>query len=612
MTKKENKTVAVFFNQIKTLADEMAAAGKPLDNEDVISYVLSSLNDETYNGSVAAITALIKAEKFISLIDLYAQLLSYEARLEDQNSTGGSSVNSATRGGRGGYRGGRNGGCGYPDQRNYEQQRGYDQRSYDSRGGYDRGNDYRGNDRGNGGRGGYRQQNYGGGNQGPRPTCQVCGKEGHTALNCWKRFQKSYHGPEKTAGAAVGSYGVDTNWYSDSGATDHITSELDKLHVRDRYNGNELIHTASGSGEDFASNGVSTDFPVLARESEMIFPPYRSSLLCRNHCRDQRLGSMCLLAWVVDLLPLLATWRALVRGSENLELVPLPLHMHRILPGLVGDPLRLCPCLLLRPQDHLPHGKNVIDCKWVYKVKRKADGTIDRYKARLVAKGFKQHYGIDYEDTFSPVVKVATIRLVLALAVSRGCQLRQLDVKNVFVHGVLEEEVYMRQPPVYEEPGRVGHICKLQKALYGLKQAPRAWYSRLSTKLQSLGFSASKVDTSLFFYNKGGVTIFMLIYVDDIVVASSSEKVVDALLHDLGLDFALKDLGELHYFLGIEVKKRQQDIWAWNFDRKSIFTLRYHGSGLETLACHVALALADGLEFLIFGGSLWLQIVRVQ
>jgi histone deacetylase 1/2 len=111
----------------------------------------------------------------------------------------------------------------------------------------------------------------------------------------------------------------------------------------------------------------------------------------------------------------------------------------------------------------------------------------------------------------------------------------------------------MRQPPGYET--RLGYVCKLDKALYGLKQAPRAWYFRLSSKLQSLGFSASKADTSLFFYNKGGVTIFMLIYVDDIVVASSSEKAVDALLKDLGLAFALKDLGALHYFLGIEVKK---------------------------------------------------------
>ena len=128
------------------------------------------------------------------------------------------------------------------------------------------------------------------------------------------------------------------------------------------------------------------------------------------------------------------------------------------------------------------HGTNVIDCRWVYRIKRKADGSIDRYKARLVAKGFKQRYGIDYEDTFSPVVKIATIRLVLSVAVSRGWSLRQLDVKNAFLHGVLEEEVYMRQPPGYVDRHKPNYTCKLDKALYGLKQAPRAWYSRLSAQ----------------------------------------------------------------------------------------------------------------------------------
>jgi histone deacetylase 1/2 len=113
--------------------------------------------------------------------------------------------------------------------------------------------------------------------------------------------------------------------------------------------------------------------------------------------------------------------------------------------------------------------KNLIDCKWVYRIKKKADGSVDRYKDRLVAKGFKQRYGIDYEDTFSPVVKIATIRIVLSLSVSRGWSLRQLDVKNTFLHGVLEEEVYMKQPPGFENSHALHYFCKLDKALYGLK-----------------------------------------------------------------------------------------------------------------------------------------------
>jgi histone deacetylase 1/2 len=198
--------------------------------------------------------------------------------------------------------------------------------------------------------------------------------------------------------------------------------------------------------------------------------------------------------------------------------------------------------------------KNVIDCKWVYRIKKRADGTVDRYKARLVAKGYKQRYGIDYEDTFSPVVKAATIRIVLAVSVSRGWSLRQLDVKNAFLHGVLDEQVYMRQPPGFEDPRFPHYLCKLDKALYGLKQAPRAWFSRLSSKLHMLGFASSKADTSLFIYHKADITIFLLIYVDDIIVTSSSDKAITALLQDLISDFAIKDLGPLHYFLGIEVQ----------------------------------------------------------
>lgn len=129
---------------------------------------------------------------------------------------------------------------------------------------------------------------------------------------------------------------------------------------------------------------------------------------------------------------------------------------------------------VINTQMALATAQNIIDCKWVYKVKRKSDGSIDPYKARLVTKGFKQHYGIDYEDTFSPVVKAATIRLVLSIAMSQGWSLRQLDVQNAFLHGFLDEEVYMCQPPGHVDPRTPSFVCKLYKALYGLKQSPRA------------------------------------------------------------------------------------------------------------------------------------------
>jgi histone deacetylase 1/2 len=150
-------------------------------------------------------------------------------------------------------------------------------------------------------------------------------------------------------------------------------------------------------------------------------------------------------------------------------------------------------------------GKNIIDSRWVFNIKRKSAGSIERYKGRLVAKGYKQRYGIDYEDTFSPVVKIATVRLVLPIAMAKGWSLRQLDMQNAFLHGVLEEEVCMRQPPGFEDKSRPHFVCKLNKAIYRLKQAPRAWYFRLSTKLLDLGFRRSKSDTSLFIYSKKGL-----------------------------------------------------------------------------------------------------------
>ncbi|WVZ62530.1 hypothetical protein U9M48_012269 [Paspalum notatum var. saurae] len=199
-------------------------------------------------------------------------------------------------------------------------------------------------------------------------------------------------------------------------------------------------------------------------------------------------------------------------------------------------------------------GINLIDCRWIFKVKRKADGSVERYKARLVAKGFKQRFGIDYVDTYSPVVKPTTIRVILSLAVSHGWSMRQIDIQNAFLHGVLNEEVYMSQPPGYESNMvPADYVCKLNKALYGLKQAPRAWHSRLTDKLQCLGFVASQADASLFILKQRNITMYVLIYVDDIIIVSSSGNATDKLIHELTEEFAVKDLGRLDYFLGVEV-----------------------------------------------------------
>ncbi|GJU41593.1 ribonuclease H-like domain-containing protein [Tanacetum coccineum] len=199
----------------------------------------------------------------------------------------------------------------------------------------------------------------------------------------------------------------------------------------------------------------------------------------------------------------------------------------------------------------LPKGRKAIGSKWIYKIKFKSSSEIDKYKARLVAQGFGQKEGIDYEETFSPVVKMVTVRCLLNITVSMSWPVFQLDVNNAFLYGDLEEVVYIKPPKGYFPSDN--KVCRLKKSLYGLKQALRQWNAKLTSTLIENGFSQSKSDYSLYTKFDKGVFLALLVYVDDIIITGNSVSEIEKFKVFLKSKFMIKDLGKLKYFLRIEV-----------------------------------------------------------
>jgi hypothetical protein len=203
-----------------------------------------------------------------------------------------------------------------------------------------------------------------------------------------------------------------------------------------------------------------------------------------------------------------------------------------------------------------PPGANVVTGKWLFRHKLTSDGSLDRYKARWVLRGFTQRPGVDYDKTFNPVVKFAIVRTVLSLALSRDWAIHQLDVKNAFLQGTLTETVYCSQPTGFVDEARPDLVCRLNRSLYGLKQVSRSWYSRFASYLTSIGFVEAKSDTSLFIYRRGDDSVFLLLYVDDIVLTASTADLLQRTIVALQREFVMKDLGPLHHFLGITAERR--------------------------------------------------------
>ncbi len=197
----------------------------------------------------------------------------------------------------------------------------------------------------------------------------------------------------------------------------------------------------------------------------------------------------------------------------------------------------------------------------MYKVKHNADGSVSRYKTRLIAKGYAQIYGINYEETYSPIAKMTIVRAIITMTAAKGWSLHQMDVKNVFLHGDLQEEVYMEQPPGYVDQTHPNLVCRSKKALYGLKETPRAWSDKIGQYLVTSGFQTSNANFSLYVKKTDHGIVVIVIYVDDLIIIGNSDAYIFDLKKLLKQKFEMKDLGKLRYFLGIEVIQSPKGIW---------------------------------------------------
>ncbi|KAG7579132.1 Reverse transcriptase RNA-dependent DNA polymerase [Arabidopsis thaliana x Arabidopsis arenosa] len=206
-------------------------------------------------------------------------------------------------------------------------------------------------------------------------------------------------------------------------------------------------------------------------------------------------------------------------------------------------------CELVKRAD----GVKPIGLKWIYKIRRKANGSVNKYKERLVAKGYVQQHSIDFEEAFAPVARIKTIRLLIALVATKGWEMHYLDVKTAFLNEDLNEVVYISQPEGFINQGEENRVYKFHKALYGLRQAPRAWSVKLDHVLKKMSFKRSVKESSIYLKKTEKDILILAIYVDDLFVTGTTREVIDQFTKDMSREVEMSDIGKLTYYLDIEV-----------------------------------------------------------
>ena len=326
---------------------------------------------------------------------------------------------------------------------------------------------------------------------------------------------------------------------------------------QDQPSSSTMVHPPTQDDEqvhqqEACDQGGAQDDHVMEEEAQPAPPTQVRAMIQRDHPVDQILG---------DISKGVTTRSRLVNFCEHYSFVS------SIEPFRVEEAL-LDPDWVLAMQEELNNFKrnevwtlvprpkqNVVGTKWVFRNKQDEHGVVTRNKARLVAKGYAQVAGLDFEETFAPVARLESIRILLAYAAHHSFRLYQMDVKSAFLNGPIKEEVYVEQPPGFEDERYPDHVCKLSKALYGLKQAPRAWYECLRDFLIANAFKVGKADPTLFTKTCDGDLFVCQIYVDDIIFGSTNQKSCEEFSRVMTQKFEMSMMGELNYFLGFQVKQ---------------------------------------------------------